>query len=739
MIQFIYLFCTSFISLLIYMNFFNKNKEKNNIHLITYYFLSVLVNFLLMAGLLFVVMKRDSYGDTMAFNLKYILLSSVIAVHMPLLFEVIKFCCKKLLRWYFNLYKKLGEFIIKFFEKSRNKILSLKVVKKGIRYYKNNEKQIKKNCLFIGLVMLLFLFFDFVLRCYVYADIRFYLPIMPTPNLLTIAYGLLTGVILVLLPKKLVKVLYPLVYIYLLIMFVVNYMLLQIKNDAFTVYNLQVAGEGFEFFEFVAAEINLLFIIILVISLIIFISTFKQIKNIYCDIKVWKRIGIVLLTVLTFFGLRFISVNIMRSDDRGGWDDFSFPKYYTYHLINSRKNVSVLGLYEYGVKDIVNYIKNATTKIGTIEEIEQTIKDNNDDKENEMSGIFKGKNLIMIMMESIDFVHVNEKTMPTLSMMLENGLNFSKRYNHLGAGSSTIGTEFASLSGLFYMSDNKYDVNSYKQAIPAVFSRNGYETASFHENNGVYYNRSQLHKSLGFDNSYFLLDMNVKDFQWYVDKQFFTNSEIYDLVVHKGSDKPFMSYIITISGHGTYDNKNQFCNDEGISNEQECIKHLFGRTDEMLKEMLDRLEKDGILDDTVIVLYSDHSAYSYNYSEEELKNTYVNIDGNYGIKNLPFVIYSTDIDGKTYDDIVVNDMDMGPTLFNMFGIDYDGKYYVGTDIFDDDRVNVAMFTDYSWYDGNIYNLTAEQTDYVKKMNSYVRKRREFSNMLISHDYYKNFE
>ena len=739
MIQFIYLFLTSFISLFVYINYFDKNKEKKFFELVIYYFICVLFNFLLMSVFLYFVSNNNSLSSSLSFSIKYILLSSVVAFHLPLGFSFIKKIFNWSLRNYFDLYRKIFIFFKEQFLARWKKFIKIKFVSKLIKYCKSNSKDIKKNICFVFLVILLFLYFDIILRFFIYYDTRFYLPIMLTPNILTIIYGFVCGVILLLLPKKITKIIYPIVYLFLMFIFIVNYMLIKIKSEAFTMYNLQVVNEGFEFINFVGKEINLLFIFVLVISFSLFLYSYKKINDIRCNIKVLNRLGILFITVFLFFLVRFLGVSILRNDQQDGWIDITYPKYYTYNFINSRNSLAVLGTYDYLIRDFFNYFNNLKTKVGSVKEIETTIEESADETlENEMSNIFEGKNLIMIMMESIDKVYVNKEVMPTLTMMMNEGLNFTKRYSQLNSGGSTIATEYTTLTGLYYTYDNKYDVNTYNEAIPNMFKNNGYIVSSFHENNGVYYNRSQLHKAFGFENSYFLLDMNLDKYEYYVDKQFFENDELYKLVVPKSSTKPFMSFITTISGHGPYD-KNVLCTDQGITNEKECIKHLFKRTDDMLKVMLERLEKDGLLDDTVIVLYSDHAAYSYNYSKEELSNNYENIDGSYGIKDLPFVIYNSDISSKKYDEIIVNDVDFAPTLFNMFGISYDTKYYVGTDIFDEARVNVCMFKDYSWYDGEVYSISALKDDYYKEMTSYVKGRIEFSNMLVSHDYYKKFK
>lgn len=155
----------------------------------------------------------------------------------------------------------------------------------------------------------------------------------------------------------------------------------------------------------------------------------------------------------------------------------------------------------------------------------------------------------------------------------------------------------------------------------------------------------------------------------------------------------------------------------------------------MLAIMLERLEQDSLLDNTVIILYSDHAAYSYNYTQEELTNTYEQIGGSYNIKNLPFVIYDSEIDSKEYNDIIINDVNFAPTIYNLFGIDYNASIYVGTDIFSENHKNVCIFTDYSWYDGKIYSTDTDRDDYYITTTKYVKERLDFNKMLITNNYY----
>jgi len=730
MIEFICLFCPSFISLAIYIKYF-KNKNKTEIiNSICYYFFSVLANYFVVNAILYFIFKRNEVIYTLQFSEKYILMSTIIAVHIPMLFNYLNKCIDKLLTKYFDFIRKASRNL-------KNKIIKSRNIKKIINCYKKNGKSIIRNLIYITLIIIQFLFFDLIIRTIIHNQINFYGVHMLTPNIITIAYGLMIGLILLVLSKMLRNIFTIFIYAFNTTLFVVNYMLLLIKSEAFTIYDFQIASEGFEYANFIVDEITPKFIVIILLSILLFILTLIYLKKVKCELKIRKKIIIAIVSIIAFFCLKFTGIAIL--DDyvnAGGWEDITYPKYYTDHLINSRKNISVLGMYEYTLKDIINYYENQNKKYGSEEQIQEIIKSNHIEKtQNELTGKFKDKNLIMIMMESIDRIIIDEETMPTLSRLMNEGWNFNRRYNQLNSSGSTIATEYTTLSGLYHIGDNRYDVNDYNESIPSIFVKNNYQVSSFHENYGIYYNRSELHRSLGFENSYFLSDMNIKI--GYDDAQFFENDELYNLVVPKKSDKKFMSFITTISAHGPYTN-NGLCKMENITNENECLRYLSKKTDNMIDSMLRRLKEDNLLDDTIIILYSDHAAYSYNYTEEELNNTYEQINGNYDIKNLPFIIYGTNIEPEQYNDIIVNDIDFAPTIFNLFGFDYIPNEYVGTDIFSTNHKNICIFRDYTWFDGKMHSGNALVDDDYIEISSYVKERIEFNRMLISHNYYKKY-
>ena len=214
----------------------------------------------------------------------------------------------------------------------------------------------------------------------------------------------------------------------------------------------------------------------------------------------------------------------------------------------------------------------------------------------------------------------------------------------------------------------------------------------------------------------------------YTDSQMVDNDNFYNKLIPKDHSK-FMSYVITISAHGPYDKTNEECNT--TNSEYECFSMLAKRTDIFIEHLINRLKEDNLLDDTVIMLYTDHYSFLYNYEKEYL-DSIERISEKKALYSLPFIIYNSSITPHYYDNILVNDIDILPTTLNLFGIDYDSNNYIGRDIFSKSHRNLIMFDDYSWYDGKIYSTEVNNRDHDYEENE------EYSKTIHKlNDYYLN--
>lgn len=714
----------SIFTIYIFFEFINKSDKKTPFKIANYYALSVAVNNLIvMSGLYIFLRKTQLDFSYILFDIKYLFISIIVALMLPFIYK------------YINNFIKTGV--------KKNEKFSL------ITLYKNNYDFLNR-LFFISINIIIFYSLDLVIRYNAITVSSFNTLGAIGTNIFTVMYIFLFISLMYYLPKAISIIFSLIVYLSSISLFLTHYFLLKIKGEAFSIYELNNASEGAKYLNFMLKELNLKLIFYILFIATCIIISFILLKRIRKNGKPKFRYLKIIASIIVFIiGIKIAPYKLKYTDD--DWQNVSFPKYYYLNMVNPKKSLTTMGLYEYTIKDYLNYLKIQNHTYGSIEDINAAFnmyKRNH--TLNSYSGIFKGKNLIMIMMESVDYAAITESSTPTLYKMMHEGWTFPNRYSALSTGGSTILTEYTSLTGLIYntMYYDKIMSNNYDYSLPNMFNRNGYITSSFHENNGQYYNREKLHSAIGFENKYFLFDMYderdwdcTKDIKEntayeYCDSQFANNKEIYNKLVNK--EKKFMSFIVTISAHGPYDNSNGLCYDLN-NNQLNCLKRLAGRTDDLLTDLIDNLEKDDLLDDTVIVLYTDHQAYSLDYPKKYLKSL-KKIDDNGSIKALPLVIYTKDINKKSFDNILVNDIDLVPTIFNLFDIDYNANNYVGNDLFDHNRNNILMFSDGTWYDGKNYSESStvdrDSQNYIDN-STYVHDILDLNTMIISNNYYSS--
>ena len=133
-----------------------------------------------------------------------------------------------------------------------------------------------------------------------------------------------------------------------------------------------------------------------------------------------------------------------------------------------------------------------------------------------------------------------------------------------------------------------------------------------------------------------------------------------------------------------------------------------------------KLEKDGHLDDTVLVLFSDH--YGKYITNHDFIMDIKGVDNSDMLCNTPFIIYSSGLESRSIDK-VTSSADIAPTLANLFALDTNYTYYAGNDAFGSGG-GYVVFTGNNWYDGDIYycsSYSGEITEYISTMNSTIRR------------------
>lgn len=402
--------------------------------------------------------------------------------------------------------------------------------------------------------------------------------------------------------------------------------------------------------------------------------------------------------------------------------------------------------------DFDNLINNENNK--AIKTMHEYFNNEEGTKQNEYTDYFKGKNLILFMAESFNEIAVREDLTPTLYKLVNSGFVFNNFYTP--TISSTIGGEFQELTGLVaasgFLGPWKSGNNYFPFGIGKVFKDMDYNTFAYHDHSVYFQNRYIYLKSLGFDNfkgCFNGLEKSINCKIWPESDVEMIDATIDDYI---NSDKPFFTYYVTVSGHGGYTFSSSAMakkhmnevKDLNISEKPKAYLAAQIELDRALEDLIKKLDEAGKLDDTVIALVGDHYPYYLSLDEVNEIADYEK-DGIIEINRSNFILWNNKMDIVTVDK-VGSEIDVLPTLYNLFGVKYDSRLIIGKDILSTEP-GLAIFGNRSWVSdkGSYFsqknkfvpkdNVSVDD-DYISYMNTLVNNRMSMSKNIMANDYYK---
>lgn len=402
--------------------------------------------------------------------------------------------------------------------------------------------------------------------------------------------------------------------------------------------------------------------------------------------------------------------------------------------------------------DFDNLINNENNKV--IKAMHEYFKNEEGTKQNEYTDYFKGKNLILFMAESFNEIAVREDLTPTLYKLVNSGFVFNNFYTP--TISSTIGGEFQELTGLVaasgFLGPWKSGNNYFPFGVGKVFKDMDYNTFAYHDHSVYFQNRYIYLKSLGFDNfkgCFNGLEKSINCKIWPESDVEMIDATIEDYI---NSDKPFFTYYVTVSGHGGYTFSSSAMakkhmnevKDLNISEKPKAYLAAQIELDRALEDLIKKLDEAGKLDDTVIALVGDHYPYYLSVDEVNEIADYEK-DGIIEINRSNFILWNSKMDTVTVDK-VGSEIDVLPTLYNLFGVKYDSRLIIGKDILSTEP-GLAIFGNRSWVSdkGSYFsqknkfvpkdNVSVDD-DYISYMNTLVNNRMSMSKNIMANDYYK---
>ena len=621
-----------------------------------------------------------------------------------------------------------------------------------IKYSKIIYKFIKNNIRYIYMG-LPFIIMDLFTRSFGY-KINFYSLYKLVPNLFTLIWIVLFIGVVVNLKKNIGQWIYLGINIVFSILFLVNNVYYSMTNTFFSFNLVQSTSEGSAYFMDALVNCNKLVYLFFIIIIALIYLGFKNVPNVKKNNE--KNI-IKIFTVFIIIHL-FIPILLGKANSDLVWSTWKNPRNVYNSFNDTNKSMRVSGFFEFSIRNFyITYLKTQKKDKSDLDFLSEVYSEDINNETNDYSGDFKDENLIILQLEGVDSWMLTKKDTPTLYNMMKNSINYTKHYSFYNGGGSTFGSEFAVNTGFtvpLSYNQNAYTFsdNDFPYSLPNMFKNNEYSVNAFHMNYGEYYSRRINYENWGYDNYYGLLDMySYADESYTLDRELILNEEYSSLMFP--TDQKFVDYIITYSAHLPFSSTKGVCklllnlekkdNEElQALSEEECARKQAGETDYMVSLLLDKLKEKDLLKNTVIVVFTDH--YLYTLEDQAILEKYKETDNNL-INKTPFFIYNN---GKTKKEIkqVTSQLNILPTILNLFGINYNSNYYIMSDSLNKNYEGIVFFSDYSWYDGSIYvedgvikkgkEISQDKLD-IK--NDYINYLARKNDLTLKYNYFKTIK
>ena len=376
-------------------------------------------------------------------------------------------------------------------------------------------------------------------------------------------------------------------------------------------------------------------------------------------------------------------------------------------------------------------------------------------KKNEYTGMFEGYNLILITAESFSPMGIHEELTPTLYKLANSGFNFTN-YWTMNPSNTTNG-EYSNLTGLIPDTSKPKSNGSFVYSIKNTMNMNianwfnaqGVFTRAYHDHTASYYKRNKTHPNIGYQS--FEGKSQIGGLSgWPESDLIMMQNTVEDYI----NEDWFHTYYMTVSGHHNYrfggyntiaDKNKSLVNDLDMGTAAKAYLATHIELDKALEYLIGELEKAGKLDKTVICITTDH--YPYGLTDSQYKGMLGHSIQYGGLERYEsdLIIWNSAMETVEIDKPCCQ-VDVLPTLLNLFGFTYDSRLYSGTDILSD-TYGLAMMSNQSFVtDKIIYNTRYEKVYYLDEnwempegyLDSYiqiVKNRFSIASNILNQDFY----
>lgn len=438
------------------------------------------------------------------------------------------------------------------------------------------------------------------------------------------------------------------------------------------------------------------------------------------------------------------------------------------NMFNPHRLYQVCGVYQTMAKDVyTNAIYPLTPGYAQAreqarEQIDDYFAETQEKETNAMTGLLEGKNVVLVLMESMDDWMLGEHT-PTINRLMSEGINFTNFYTPPYGGIRTFNTEFCINTGSFLSSQGGYAfdyvTNEYSHSLASLLTEEGYSAKTFHYNDPSFYSRDVFSEAMGYEDYVYygdyLTEYSEKEKKQllYDDLILFSDPELRQEFFR--AEEKTLNFIITRSAHLSY-KYNEVLSHWGLkkypeyrgmtgNEETDCALLKARMVDDLFQRLLTALEDEGKLQDTVIIGVTDH--YTYGYKDEASLLELSGVGEKLLLEKTPCFIWSADLEPMVVDK-TLNTSDFLPTVLNLLGVET-AHDYIGSDAFDEAYEGCALFSDGSWITGDIgYDAGRKKVLYLQEnaapvtaelqeqMSDRVEEFTAINNLILETDYYR---
>ena len=590
-------------------------------------------------------------------------------------------------------------------------------------------------------------------------------------ELTALAFGgawavLLTSVVL-LLPRTAGRITFGVTYYFSLLWMLAQTGYHSVFGKMMWLTDMFYAGEGADYFGDILGSFPLLWwiggILLLALGGVLIWRFPKSEKGLLS--KIPGIVTGVLALVLLFFLPEMVFVKDL--DIWGTRSEYGQSSSYraTYEtMYDAKKTYNICGIYQLTFRDVWVHVLYPLTPAYQIElqsrteEVDAFFDKRQDAGENEMTGAFAGKNVVLVLMESMDDWMITPEDTPTIYRLRQEGIDFTSFYTPGYGTARTINSEFCVNTGIYLPTNGDYVfdyvTNGFNQSLAFQAVNNGYSAEVFHYNDPAFYSRGVFEPAMGYNAYNCYADYEADKDALYDDCLLFDIPELNELFFREGRT---FNTIITRSAHLSYV-YNEVLSHYALkkypdyhgkygSQEEDCARVKAKLVDDMFARLLAELKEKGQLENTVIVAVTDH--YTYGYKNMEELYAHSGVEDELLLEKTPFFVWSQNGEARKVDK-TLNTADLVPTVLNLLGIDSPYRY-LGQDAFDAAYQGYALFPDGSWIcDGVACKIEGDgqpkilensgnkeiTAAYLDEMALLTREFIHVSNLLLITDYYR---